>query len=128
MKIHRTPHELSDLVAIDGDTIKGWMTYDEQVSIAVRIRLPGIEAGELDEPVGIVAREALQVILFQYRELNPRLACHPRVKDNHGRIVSDVLFGNGQSLCALLLASGRYWRRGARKPPDAIPNPRPTPE
>ena len=122
MKIHRTPHELSDLRAIDGDTIEAWLTYDQLVAIRVIIRLPGIEAGEIEEAAGQLAQRSLQVILFQYAQHQTTLATHPRTRDNHGRIVVlTFLFGTGQSLCALLLASGRYWRRGAHKPTTTPP-------
>ena len=105
---HITIH---DIRVIDGDTIEAWFDYDDRVRIKKRLRLQGIEAGELSELSGIAAKGYLQELVTNKLLHAAHLAGGMRREDQHGRLVGDVVFDTGETLCQLCLKSGRYWRR-----------------
>jgi len=77
--------------AIDGDTLRVGPE---------RIRLRGINAPELNEPEGQVAKQRLEELL---RRGSVRIV--PHGQDVHGRTVADV-FVNGQNVAQILKSEG----------------------
>ena len=65
----------------------------------------------MDELQGQRARHLLQKFLNDHATQSPRLIGNLHHLDQHGRIVADVGFDNGETLVALCLRSGYWWRR-----------------
>lgn len=104
---------------IDGDTIEGWIVVSPGVAIRERVRLRGIEGGELGTIEGTRAKHLLTLTLDAPGSTPLRLRSTLESRDNHGRLVADFTLATGESLCETLLRSGQYWRRDAYKPdPD----------
>jgi endonuclease YncB( thermonuclease family) len=102
---------LHEIRVIDGDTIEAWLDFSDVVRIKRRIRLRGIEGGELAELCGRRARRQLEVWLTAKAHQTPKLTGNLNHLDQHGRIVADVTFDTGESLVAMCLQSGIWWRR-----------------
>ena|SRR5437867_758127 len=112
MTTHRHANTLHQPRVIDGDTLEAWCEISHGVRLLIRIRLPGIECGELGTPEGERGRILFAQVITQYWTTGARLANNPEHRDQYGRIVSDILFGAGKSAAAELLKTGHYWLRG----------------
>jgi len=77
--------------AVDGDTFDAG---------GVRYRLNGIDAPELQEPLGAQARDRLQQLLD-----SGSAVAYPIATDVYGRVIADVLV-NGVSVASLLRSEG----------------------
>jgi len=113
-----------DIRVIDSDTIEAWFDFDGVVRIKKRLRLAGIEGGEKNEPLGLRAELLLQNWLHNRLNNSVHLAGGMQRTDQHGRLVGDLIFDTGESLVAICLASGAYWRRsrdGQQTRPDRSP-------
>lgn len=108
--IHRNC-TLHDVRAVDGDTVQCWLEFYRHVRVRVRIRLPGIEGGELNTSEGERAKLLLQRFLDDRKAIIPWLTTDPGTTDQHGRIVSDIAWHTGETLVALCLRTGYWWRR-----------------
>jgi endonuclease YncB( thermonuclease family) len=114
---------LHDIEGLDGDTIAAWLDFDGIVRVKRRIRLQGIEAGELHEARGLAAKQFLAAVVLDRILHTAILAGGMRREDQHGRLVADVVFDTGETLCQLCLGSGRYWRRHRNGTEDKAPQP-----
>ena len=117
MKIVRYPHTIHNPRVVDGDTIEAWLDLESIVRVKVRIRLKGIECAELDEPDGPKAAASLMAVLQSPAAHTMRIASGLHLRDCHGRIVSDILLGDGSSVVDRLLGTPYFWRRSAYADP-----------
>lgn len=111
MKILTHPYRIFDIRIIDSDTLEAWVEIDRETRHLWRLRLKGVEGGELGEPEGMKGVQVLSTILMEYDHNTKWFFGNPNAKDKYGRHVGDIEFGNGTKLCALLLLSGHHWRR-----------------
>lgn len=111
MKVKRHPFPCYDLEAIDSDTVTAWVEVDRTVRVKWRIRLKGIEGGELDEPCGLASARATALALASNSHLSAHFFGNPNTFDKYGRHVGDIVFENGAHLTRQLFSTGLYWRR-----------------
>ena len=118
MRIATRPFPLFDLRAVDGDTIECWCGISAEIRQLWRVRLKGIEGGELDTEPGLAAWHALK----QFLQTQPTHGYHfvglETVKDQHGRHVGDILTPTGHMLTSALYETGFFWRRPRRRCPS----------
>jgi len=98
MIIHTHPHTLHDPRVIDGDTLECWCECVPCLRLKIRIRLPGIEGGELGTPEGARAKLTLQNMVYTHWAAGARLASNTDRRDQYNRVLSDILLGPGISL------------------------------
>lgn len=107
--------QVHEIRPIDGDTIIAWVDAGHDVRVKRRIRIKGIEGGELGTDQGENAHVVLTCVLAQQVNQAAYLTHSPGSLDKYGRIVSDILFANGQLLTLLLLAEGAHWQWSGKK-------------
>jgi len=111
MKITRLHYSAHDLHAVDGDTLTAWVQLSSELRQLWRIRIRGVEGGELPTPAGLRAKVILDNTLRDHSQHTANFIGLETVRDQFGRRVGDIIFGNGQLLSLLLLKSGAFWRR-----------------
>ena len=62
-------------------------------------------------PAGLRAKAELEKTLLIHSQDTANFIGLETVRDQYGRRVGDILFGNGKLLSLLLLQSGAFWRR-----------------
>ena len=110
---------ISDIRPIDGDTVEAWVEIHREIRMRWRIRLVGIEGGELPTPDGHRSQAALFAAISTRRQHNPRFVGNPDTRDKYGRHIGDIMFDPAELLTCILLATGAYWlkdRTGAERP------------
>ncbi len=96
------------LRVIDGDTIEVRAQIWLELDLTTRVRLAGIDAPELngacaeERRLAQIARTALGDILG----LGPLRLANIRHDKYGGRVIADVLLGNGRNVAAAMLAVG----------------------
>lgn len=103
-----------NLQAVDGDTLIVWLQFGDTVRIRERVRLIGVECGELGSPNGDHGHACLSAVLHQRKDMPAFLTHSPNSRDRYGRIVSDIKFADAQLLTLLLLAGGAHWKWSGR--------------
>lgn len=111
MKIVRIPNPIHDVRVIDGDTIEGWIELEQVVRVKYRIRIEHIECGELPSPEGHAAAGVLMDVLAKQIDRTLHFIGSLTARDNHGRLVGDILLGDGKSLRLTLMDNHCYWPR-----------------
>jgi len=101
---------------IDSDTIDAWVEVSFGVALRHRIRLIGVEGGELETPEGEQNKAMLAFIFEHEGKKQTYLVGCLRNRDNHGRLVGDIRLADNQLLCNRLLQTGRWRKRTAYKP------------
>lgn len=96
---------------VDSDTLVVWIEATPDVRVRYRVRLVGIEGGELDTDEGRFGAASLTAHLERLQA--QRLYWHGSLltRDQHGRLVGDVVDDTGSRLTTDLLACGSHWRR-----------------
>ena len=90
---------------VDGDTIR---VRPAAGGKPVSIRIQGIDAPEICQPGGALARDALM-----RRLLGKRVAVHGQYHDDYGRLLAKVVFG-GEDAGKWMVASGMAWSYRSR--------------
>lgn len=117
MKVVRSDTtEASGFRVIDGDTLECWLRVHHDVKLLRRIRVKGVEAGELPSLAGIRSQSFLQNLFDLVGDLPLHFVGSTSLTDNHGRLVGDFLWPDGTPLSTRLLQSGYYTQRTAYKP------------
>ena len=111
MKLEKHPFQLYELSAIDSDTVKAWVEVDSVCRIQWRIRLLGIEGGELSDPVGLASARATAVAIADKDFMSAHFHGNHKTLDKYGRHVGDIRFEDGTLLTHILFQTGLYWRR-----------------
>ena len=111
MKILAHPYRVFEIRIVDSDTLEAWVQIDRETRHLWRIRLKGVEGGELNEPEGMKGVKVLYAILEENERGAKSFFGNPNAKDKYGRHVGDIEFEDGTKLCACLLISGHHWRR-----------------
>lgn len=96
---------------VDSDTLLLWIEATPDVRIRYRVRIVGIEGGELADPEGPrgAASMAEQVAAMAERQIYWGGSFN--TTDQHGRLVGDIFDEEGQRLSLRLLQCGTHWRR-----------------
>jgi endonuclease YncB( thermonuclease family) len=111
MKISKHEHRIYEPRAIDGDTIEAWVDIGHRCRIQWKIRLRGIEGGEMDTAEGQVVF-AHMVALIQAEELKGGYFFgNVNELDKYGRHVGDIMLPDKSLLTQRLFSSGLFWRR-----------------
>lgn len=111
---------LHDVGVVDGDTITAWAEVAPEVRILWRIRLKGIEGGELPSEQGAHAKALVAQELAVHFLETLQFVGLPTVRDLHGRHVGDVRFLDGTLLTRRLMESGAYWRRSRNRAENPV--------
>lgn len=111
MKVTRLQFELTDIRVIDSDTVEAWVQVSFEIRQRWRIRIRGVEGGELGTDQGLAGQFALQTLLLDYVVDRPHYVGLESVKDQFGRHVGDIRLPDGQLLSLRLLAGKTHWRR-----------------
>lgn len=85
---------------VDGDTVR---VRPPDGGKPVSIRLEGIDAPEICQAGGTLARDALK-----RRLLGQRVAVHGRVRDDYGRLLARIML-NGEDQGRWMVANGHAW-------------------
>jgi endonuclease YncB( thermonuclease family) len=125
VKIRENPYPIVDIYPIDSDTVKAWVQISRTNRELWRVRLKGIEGGELDSVEGIKGRDILASIVRDKHHLKAHFHGNENTLDKYGRHVGDIAFEDGSRLCDALIAYGHHWRRERsgkehRKPKEKI--------
>ena len=83
----------------DGDTLTGITASNEQV----KVRLDAIDAPEIKQPYGQVAKKALSDMVF-----GKDVLIYPKTKDKYGRTVGHVVVGK-KDVNLAMLEQGMAW-------------------
>jgi len=96
---------------VDSDTLSLWIEATPDCRIRYRVRLVGIEGGEIGTTDGTRGTQSLTDVLDDLA--SDQLHWHGSflTKDQHGRLVGDVMTNDGRRLTALLRNRGTHWRR-----------------
>jgi endonuclease YncB( thermonuclease family) len=96
---------------VDSDTLVVWLEATPDVRVRYRVRIKGIEGGELgtEEGAAGMARMAEVTAIISQGELHWQGAYGN--KDQHGRLVGDIFDAEGQRLSARLLQCPTHWHR-----------------
>ena len=111
MKILAHPYRITEIRIVDSDTLECWVEIDRETRHLWRIRLKGVEGGELDTEEGLQGVKVLYAIIEEHDMESKHFFGNPNCKDKYGRHVGDIEFQDGSKLCQCLLISGHHWRR-----------------
>ena len=111
MKIREHPYPVLDIYPIDSDTIKAWVQISKTNREMWRIRLKGIEGGEIDTVEGLKGRDILASIVRDKHHLSAHFHGNENTLDKYGRHVGDIAFEDGSQLVDALLGYGHHWKR-----------------
>ena len=111
MKILEKPYPVSELYPIDSDTLKAWVQIDKTTRHLWRIRLKGVEGGELDTAEGQLGRDILASLIRDKEVQTATFFGNVDCLDKYGRHVGDIEFQDGSRLCNALIVYGHHWKR-----------------
>lgn len=96
---------------VDSDTLVIWIEATPDVRIRYRVRIVGIEGGELDEPEGPRGAAAMAAEVSEMARQGIFWNGSFNTNDQHGRLVGDIFGEDGSRLSVRLLQGGTHWRR-----------------
>jgi len=96
---------------VDSDTVLVWIEATADVRVRYRVRLVGIEGGELGTAEGLRGKDVLETVIeaISREQLYWRGSLNTR--DQHGRLVGDITLADGQRLTSALHEVGHHWSR-----------------
>jgi len=96
---------------VDSDTLVVWIEATPDVRIRYRVRIVGIEGGELHEPDGPRGAAAMAAEVSDMADRGLYWSGSFNTTDQHGRLVGDIFGEDGTRLSVRLLQGGTHWRR-----------------
>lgn len=111
-KIIRTPSQCWIERVVDSDTLVIWLEVSPDIRHRCRLRLKGVEGGELGTVEGEAGRFELLNVIGKHTSLLTYLESGEREFDRYGRRVGHIRYEDGTLLVDKLLAAGHHWRRG----------------
>jgi hypothetical protein len=111
MRILKEPYQVFELYPIDSDTLKAWVQIDKTTRHLWRIRLKGVEGGELDTAEGHLGRDILASLIRDKLGQAAHFFGNVDCLDKYARHVGDIQFQDGSRLCGALIAYGHHWRK-----------------
>lgn len=121
MAIHqKEPFTISAVRVIDGDTLEAWVQVSHEVRQLWRIRLKGVEGGELPTEQGLRATSLLQMTIQEHGKGGLCYVGMETVKDQFGRHVGDIRFADGTLCTRRLIETGAYWRRSRNRSDNSV--------
>lgn len=114
---------LHSVRVIDSDTIEAWVQVSSECRLLWRIRLKGVEGGELDTVEGQAGARVLSDLVDLHQSAGLHFRGLDTIKDKYGRHVGEVILSDGRSLNHILLTEHRYWPRD--RTGREFPRPRP---
>ena len=109
MKVLKHPYPITEIYPIDSDTIKAWVEISDTHRELWRIRLKGIEGGELGTEEGTKGTDILAALVRDKYHLHAHYFGNPKTLDKYGRHVGDIEFEDGSRLAEALKAYGHPW-------------------
>lgn len=102
---------MHEVRVVDSDTLVAWVQVAPEVRLLWRIRVKGIEGGELPSVNGLHGKAVLEALLKSPAAETLHFIGEQTVKDKYGRHVGDVQLADGRLLSHVLLTNGTHWRR-----------------
>lgn len=96
---------------IDSDTVEAWVEVHASIAVRWKIRLQGIEGGELNTDEGQAGREALVEFIGGKCDQRIWFLTTDAKLDQFGRHIGDFQFEDGTQLCDELLRGAFHWPR-----------------
>jgi len=96
---------------VDSDTLILWIEATPDVRIRYRVRIVGIEGGELADPEGPRGAASMAEQVAAMAEGAIYWSGSFNTTDQHGRLVGDIFDAEGGRLSLRLLQCGSHWRR-----------------
>lgn len=96
---------------VDSDTLLVWLEATPDVRVRYRVRIKGIEGGELGTEEGAAGMAHMAEVAAEISQGELHWEGAYGNKDQHGRLVGDVFDAEGQRLSARLLQGTKHWRR-----------------
>lgn len=96
---------------VDSDTLLVWLEATPDVRVRYRVRIKGIEGGELGTEEGAAGMAHMAEVTTQMAEGEMHWEGAYGTKDQHGRLVGDIFDAEGQRLSGRLLQSSTHWHR-----------------
>ena len=111
MKTVQVKFELREIRVVDSDTLECWCRVSFDILQRWRIRIRGVEGGELGTDQGLAGQFALQELLAREVPDLPHFVGLESVRDQFGRHVGDVMLRGNRMLSLELLKGKTHWRR-----------------
>jgi len=111
MKVKKHPYQITEIYPIDSDTITAWVQISDTNREKWRIRLKGIEGGELGTMDGTKGVDIVAALVRDKYHLKAWFFGNIKTLDKYGRHVADIEFEDGSRMCAALMAFGHHWRK-----------------
>lgn len=102
---------LHGIRVIDSDTVEAWAEVSWDLRQLWRIRLQGIEGGELGTDQGERGKLALEALLENGRGCDVRFVGNSKSLDLHGRRVGDIVVDGLIRVTTVLREIGTHWHR-----------------
>lgn len=96
---------------VDSDTLLVWLEATPDVRVRYRVRIKGIEGGELGTEEGAAGKAHMAEVVAEISQGDLHWEGAYGNKDQHGRLVGDIFDEEGQRLSARLLQSSTHWHR-----------------
>jgi formylmethanofuran dehydrogenase subunit C len=96
---------------VDSDTLLIWLEVTEDVRVRYRARLKGVEGGELGTEDGARGMAALAERIAELSMEATFWRGSINTRDQHGRLVGDIVAFDGSTLTGSLLKKRTHWRR-----------------
>ena len=111
MKVEKHPYQITEIYPIDSDTITAWVQISDTNREKWRIRLKGIEGGELGTMDGTKGVDIVAALVRDKYHLKAWFFGNIKTLDKYGRHVADIEFEDGSRIVSALMAFGHHWVR-----------------
>lgn len=102
---------LHGIRVIDSDTVEAWAEVSWDLRQLWRIRLQGIEGGELGTEQGETGKLALKTLMDGSWGCDIRFLGNSKSLDLHGRRVGDIVIDGRLRVSTRLKEQGTHWHR-----------------
>lgn len=104
-------YQVHELRIVDGDTVEAWVDVSSDLRSKWRIRLEGIEGGELGDALGEGAKAHAIAEVLAGGATGAHFIGEEKRRDQHNRRVGDIRLADTSLLTERLLSTGAYWVR-----------------
>lgn len=109
MKVLKHPYPVTEIYPVDSDTITAWVEVGDHTREKWRIRLKGVEGGEIGTDEGTKGEDILAAMISDKYHFHAHFFGNPKTLDKYGRHVGNIEFEDGSRLCEMLKAYGHHW-------------------
>jgi endonuclease YncB( thermonuclease family) len=104
-------YPVTEIRVVDSDTLEAWVRVSTRTRELWRIRLSGIEGGELPTPEGLRGKLILEKIIAARRDRFCHFIGLETILDKYGRHVGDIMFPPDELLTVVMFRGGHFWHR-----------------